>query len=441
MSRSTPLTESAAKFLPLHQPENQTMKTQPAHHSASMLRAVLLGALCLATELAAQSPPVITDVTAAQQPLPSKLVNISYTISDPDSSSVNISIFVSKDSGATWTVPALTFTGTGAPGNNIAVTSTPTAKTVVWNAGADWNGHFTANCRVRVMANDNGLVGIPAGTYLRGTAPALNDTDITDAPQFPVTISAFWIDSKEVTGSLWNQVKEGYADSHGYVFDNVGTFKAPSHPVHTINWYDAVKWCNARSEKEGRTPVYYTDTGFTTIYKTGQTIPFVNTAANGYRLPTEAEWEKSARGGLSGKRFPWGDTNNISQSKANYTAAPEGFSPIDLGPMGPNLVGVTGGSPYTSPAGSFPANDYGLFDMAGNITEWCWDWYGDTYYAPGQTNPQGAVTPGPDLLRVARGGSWYLGFTSARCANRKFESQDFETNHIGFRVALSPGAP
>src|SRR5208282_6369213 len=129
----------------------------------------------------------------------------------------------------------------------------------------------------------------------------------------------------------------------------------------------------------------YTDTNFTQVYMNGDvdiTNENVNWSANGFRLPTEAEWEKAARGGLSGLRFPWGNT--ISESQANYFADPAssgGYS-YDLGPDGYNALFDTGGYPYTSPVGYFAANGYGLYDMAGNVLEWSWDWYGTPYGQP-----------------------------------------------------------
>jgi formylglycine-generating enzyme required for sulfatase activity len=193
-----------------------------------------------------------------------------------------------------------------------------------------------------------------------------------------------------------------------------------------------VKWCNARSQLAGLTPVYYTDAALTQVYKTGEMTPYVNWAANGFRLPTEAEWEKAARGGLTGKRFPWG--NLIGESQANYIGT-IGRYLYDYGPSGPNtignvgVVGFGGPVPGTSPVGTFEMNGYGLYDMAGNVDEWCWDWYG-TLYQPTPTNPTGPVT---GTKRVMRGGDWdsYPGL--ARCPLREFLDPTYNGNLVGFR--------
>ena len=201
--------------------------------------------------------------------------------------------------------------------------------------------------------------------------------------------------------------------------------------MQTVDWFDCVKWCNARSQQAGRTPVYYTDAGYTHIYTNLESYTvYMNPAANGYRLPTEAEWEKAARGGLSGQRFPWG--NNIDESLANYYGATASYT-YDLGPNGYNTVGSVGGtSPATSPVGSFAPNGYGLNDMAGNVLEWCWDWYGTPYGQPSNTNPTGPV--GPLSNRVLRGCSWDHYANYARCANRTDAYvPNFANYYIGFR--------
>ncbi|HLX62728.1 MAG TPA: formylglycine-generating enzyme family protein [Planctomycetota bacterium] len=300
------------------------------------------------------------------------------------------------------------------------VTGTQGATVVATVGGATAANIATAAANAIIPV---GMVLIPAGTFTMGNS--IGDGDIIDAAPVAVTVSAFYMDANLVSYSQWRTVYLwATTQATPYVFLNAGFGSGPNQPVQTLDWFDCVKWCNARSEREGKTPVYYTDAGFTQVYRSGDsgTTVYANFANKGYRLPTEAEWEKAARGGLSGQRFPWG--NLIDRNLANYNATNGTLPSYDLGPATSTNA--------TTAAGTFASNGYGLNDMAGNVYQWCWDWYATPY--AGGTEPHG---PASGTSRVLRGGNFNSPSAPCRSARRNPLPPSF-ADAYGLRTVLIP---
>jgi formylglycine-generating enzyme required for sulfatase activity len=382
---------------------------------------------------AAFAQPTVSNVTASQT-AGARTVAISYALAHPQGLACRVTVQASRDNGATWETVASV---SGAVGAGIAP---GTGKGVTWNAGTDWPAQLFPQVKVRITADDGqtggggpapaGMVLIPAGMFTMGNGlSSTNDGNSDELPTHAVTLSAFFLAKTETTKADWDEVRL-WAVTRGYTDLATGGGKASTHPVQGVTWYDVVKWCNAKSEKDGLTPVYYSNDGQTAVYRTGSvdvTLQQVNWMANGYRLPTEAEWEYAARGGTSGKRFPWGDT--VAHTQTNYFSSTS--LSYDVSPTrGYHPSYATGSPPYTSPGGSFAANGYGLTDMSGNVWEWNWDRYG-SYSSAAQTNPRG---PASGFNRAVRGGGWGSA-DGLRCSARNAATPFYRSFDVGFRSA------
>ncbi len=240
------------------------------------------------------------------------------------------------------------------------------------------------------------MVSIPAGTFTMGSEGHLAD----ESPAHEVSLDGFLMDRYEVTQDLYSK----------FVPTNGSHFKGPDRPVEQINWTDAALFCNMRSKAEGLDPCYDENTAE------------CNFDANGYRLPTEAEWEYACRAGTM-TDYPFG---NDPRRLRDYAWFDEN-------------AGET-----THPVGQKESNPWGLYDMLGNVAEWCNDPYDENAYKNSPTeNPHGPAD-GKDY--VLRGGAWALPADNCRSAARIAESPGFQDacfarDAIGFRCVRKAPAP
>ena len=254
-----------------------------------------------------------------------------------------------------------------------------------WHPVLEGVGSGNWQFRLKAVNKPKNMVLVEGGTFQMGS----NDGDSDEKPVHEVTVSSFYIGKYEVIQKEWREV----------MGTNPSYFKGDNLPVEQISWFQAVEYCNKLSIKEGLTPFYS---------GSGNNIT-CNWSANGYRLPTEAEWEYAARGGNKSKGYKYSGSNDVG-SVAWYDSNP--------------------GS-KTQAVGTKQANEIGIHDMSGNVWEWCWDWY-DDYASASQNNPRGATN---GSSKVLRGGGWNSLGNYCRVSNRYGNNPGGSNSSVGFRVS------
>jgi formylglycine-generating enzyme required for sulfatase activity len=261
-----------------------------------------------------------------------------------------------------------------------------------------------------------GFASIPAGEFLMGSTDEDKDARFDEKPQHRVRITRpFYLGVYEVTQGQYQAV----------MGENPSKFKGSDElPVEQVNWLDAAKFCNALSEREGRNPHYHIEFARVTIVR-----------GDGYRLPTEAEWEYACRAGSQTLYFFGDDPNafssfawlaeNSDQEEFDSRRFDDGRAKHD--------ADLTRLGPHTHPVGQKRPNAFGLYDMCGNVAEWCWDCHNPDYYMHSQVDdPSGPKSP----TRVIRGGSYLVRPRRARSAKRDWHPPEKWGPSLGFRVAV-----
>ena len=250
------------------------------------------------------------------------------------------------------------------------------------------------------------MVYVPAGTFAMGNTRGGGDSD--QLPIHSVSLSPFFMSKYEVTRAEYIAIMNSNPPSGG-----------EEHPVRGVQWYSALKYCNLLSMNEGLTPVYAIS-GSSDPATWGEP-PAPSTAidpiwdaaicdwsANGYRLPTEAEWEYAARGATNDPDYLYSGSDLLDDVGWCNTAGS-----MQVGTKAPNALGI--------------------YDMSGNVWEWCWDWY-DGYSSDSSSNPSGPVS---GSHRVRRGGYWQGRASECRVAHRGYYRPSYRGVYVGFRICRS----
>jgi len=277
----------------------------------------------------------------------------------------------------------------------------------------------------------NGMVFIEGGEFLMGcTKEQRKNCQEDEQPVHKVLVDDFYMGKYEVTFAEYDAFCE--ATGRGKANDDEGR---GNRPVINVSWYDAVEYCNWLSEQEGLELCYKIDKenkdpNNKNEYDDVKWIVDCDFGKNGYRLPTEAEWEYAARGGSASEGNQWAGTGKEGKLflYANYCDENCEFNWQD--PL------RNDGYQKTAPVGSFRPNELGLYDMSGNVWEWCWDWY-DLYVSKkGVSRDVFGATYGSN--RVSRGGGWYSGAVYMRVSDRSYVYPSNRGFDRGFRLTRTP---
>jgi len=280
-----------------------------------------------------------------------------------------VSLYVSLDSGRSWQGPLANCTG------DVGKGVTAGARHIRWNVLGDREQLVGNAVQFKIVANGRNplvpeMVFVEGGRFMMGT----NNGEDDEKPLHEVELSSYYIGKYEVTQAQWKAV----------MGNNPSYFKdCDQCPVEQVSWNDVKEFISKLNQQTGKK----------------------------YRLPTEAEWEYAARGGKKSGGFTYSGSNNIG------TVACYDFN----------------SNKKTTTVGTKVDNELGIFDMTGNVWEWCSDWYG-SYSGTFQRNPQGASS---GQYRSLRGGGWFYDASHCRVSNRNWSNPDFSYSFYGFRLVLS----